>query len=102
MLLTMALSVAAGMAFRRRVAGSAFLFRTAIASLMLPSIVTPLGIALEFRLVDDFIQKVLVSRWQTGMGPANIEGDHDEYYAVPGMLQRIHEAAAKGASMPPA
>jgi len=68
MLLTVAMSVAAGMAFRKRFAGSSILFYAAIASLIVPSIVTSLGIALEFHLIDDAIQKFLFPRWQTGMG----------------------------------
>ncbi|MBL8575152.1 MAG: ABC transporter permease [Hyphomicrobiaceae bacterium] len=76
MVLTVVLSVAAGMAFRKRFAGSALLFYTAIGSLIVPSIITSLGIALEFRLIDDFVRKTLVewgagswaSEWSTGMG----------------------------------
>jgi putative spermidine/putrescine transport system permease protein len=55
-LLTVAVSVAAGLAFRRRFGGANLLFYTAIASLILPSIVVSLGIALEFRIVDDSIK----------------------------------------------
>ncbi|OYU49319.1 MAG: ABC transporter permease [Rhizobiales bacterium PAR1] len=73
---TVVLSVAAGMAFRKTFRGSAVLFYTAIASLIVPSIITSLGIALEFRLIDDFIHKHVsgwgvgawASDWQTGMG----------------------------------
>src|SRR5436305_3817614 len=50
MLATVVLSVAAGMAFRKGFRGASVLFYTAIASLIMPSIVTSLGIALEFRL----------------------------------------------------
>ncbi len=53
MLITVVLSVAAGMAFRKGFKGAAVLFYTAIASLIMPSIITSLGIALEFRLFDD-------------------------------------------------
>ena len=56
MALTVAISVSAGLAFRRRFPGSAFLFYVAIASLIVPSIVTSLGIGLEFRLIDDTIK----------------------------------------------
>ena len=55
MVLTVLLSVAAGMAFRRSFRGASILFYTAIASLIMPSIITSLGIALEFRLLDDFL-----------------------------------------------
>ncbi len=53
MIITVVLSVAAGMAFRKGFKGAAILFYTAIASLIMPSIITSLGIALEFRLFDD-------------------------------------------------
>ena len=55
MLITVVLSVAAGMAFRKGFKGAVLLFYTAIASLIIPSIITSLGIALEFRLLDDVI-----------------------------------------------
>jgi len=48
--------VLAGLAFRKRFKGASFLFYTAIASLIVPSIVTSLGIALEFRILDDLAQ----------------------------------------------
>ena len=57
MILTVVLSVSAGMAFRKSFRGATFLFYVAIASLIMPSIITSLGIALEFRLLDDFIIK---------------------------------------------
>ncbi|TSD84713.1 ABC transporter permease [Mycobacterium sp. KBS0706] len=56
MVLTMAFSVLAGLAFRRRFPGQSALFYTAIASLIMPSIVVSLGIALEFRLLDEAIK----------------------------------------------
>ena len=68
MVLTVVLSVAAGMAFRRRFAGATALFYTAIASLIVPSIITSLGIALEFRLLDDTVHYLGFEEWQTGMG----------------------------------
>src|SRR3954465_11014978 len=57
MVITVALSVAAGTAFRKPLRGATVLFYTAIASLIMPSIITSLGIALEFRLIDDFVNK---------------------------------------------
>ncbi|BAM91047.1 ABC transporter permease [Bradyrhizobium oligotrophicum S58] len=57
MVITVVLSVAAGMAFRKPFRGATMLFYTAIASLIMPSIITSLGIALEFRLIDDFVNK---------------------------------------------
>jgi putative spermidine/putrescine transport system permease protein len=56
MILTVVLSLSAGLAFRKRFAGSNLLFFVAVASLIVPSIVTSLGIALEFRLLDDFLK----------------------------------------------
>ena len=50
------MSLMAGLAFRRRFRGSSALFYTAIASLIMPSIVVSLGIALEFRIIDDGIK----------------------------------------------
>ena len=68
MLITVVLSVAAGMAFRKGFKGAVVLFYTAIASLIMPSIITSLGIALEFRLLDDFIHWLGFEDWTTGMG----------------------------------
>ena len=55
MVLTVVISVLAGLAFRRRFRGATALFYTAVSSLIVPSIVISLGIALEFRIVDDSI-----------------------------------------------
>src|SRR5882757_846839 len=68
MVLTVVFSVSAGLAFRKPFRGSAVLFYTAIASLIMPSIITSLGIALEFRLLDDFMIKHGSEGWTTGMG----------------------------------
>ena len=68
MILTVVLSVSAGMAFRKSFRGATFLFYVAIASLIMPSIITSLGIALEFRLLDDFIIKSGAEGWTTAMG----------------------------------
>src|SRR5690606_28080870 len=54
-ILTVVISVMAGYAFRKKFRGSNFLFFTAIASLILPSIVVSLGIALEFQLANQTI-----------------------------------------------
>jgi putative spermidine/putrescine transport system permease protein len=53
--LTVVISVMAGLAFRRKFWGRNALFYTAIASLTLPSIVVSLGIALEFQLANQSI-----------------------------------------------
>lgn len=56
MVLTVTISVLAGLAFRRRFRGATLLLYVAIASLIVPSIVVSLGIALEFRMIDDAIK----------------------------------------------
>lgn len=56
MVLTVAFTVLAGLAFRRRFLGSTPLFYVVVASLIVPSIVVSLGIGLEFRLLDDEIK----------------------------------------------
>jgi putative spermidine/putrescine transport system permease protein len=73
--LTVVLSVGAGMAFRRTFIGATVLFYAAIASLIMPSIITSLGIALEFRLIDDLINHfgpeyhwAWAQNWTTAMG----------------------------------
>jgi putative spermidine/putrescine transport system permease protein len=68
MTITVVLSVSAGLAFRKKFKGSAMLFYTAIASLIVPSIITSLGIAVEFRIVDDIFRNLFFSSWETGMG----------------------------------
>ena len=75
-LVTVVLSVAAGMAFRKPFPGAGLLLNTAIASLIVPSIITSLGIALSFRLLDDWVLRRgadwglagLAETWTTGMG----------------------------------
>ncbi len=56
MVLTVVLSLLAGLAFRKRFRGAAVLFYVTVASLIVPSIVVSLGIALEFRLIDDAVK----------------------------------------------
>jgi putative spermidine/putrescine transport system permease protein len=72
MLLTVLLSLLAGLAFRKRFPGSNLLFYVTIASLIVPSIVTSLGIALEFRLIDELIKNHgpawLTDGFHTSMG----------------------------------
>ena len=66
MFLTVVISTLAGLAYRRKFRGSGLLFYTAIASLIVPSIVTSLGIGLLFRLFDDVAKA----------GPAWISADY--------------------------
>lgn len=74
MLVTVVLSVMAGMAFRRPFRGATALLYTAIASLVVPSIVVSLGLALEFRLVDGFLMSRVegfesaLGLWTSGLG----------------------------------
>ena len=64
MALTVAISVPAGLAFRKRFRGQTIVFYVAVASLIVPSIVTSLGIALEFRLIDEAV-KAIAPAWIT-------------------------------------
>jgi putative spermidine/putrescine transport system permease protein len=52
MLLTVGLSLLAGLAYRKKLPGGSALFYVVVASLIMPSIVVSLGIGLLFRLVD--------------------------------------------------
>ena len=56
MVLTVLVSLAAGYAFRRRFRGSALVFYTTVASLIVPSIVVSLGIGVMFRLIDEALK----------------------------------------------
>jgi putative spermidine/putrescine transport system permease protein len=58
MVLTVVLSLLAGLAYRKRFRGSNVLFYVVVASLIVPSIVVSLGIGLEFRLLDDAIKSM--------------------------------------------
>ncbi|MFO7757817.1 MAG: ABC transporter permease [Roseovarius sp.] len=70
MVLTVTISVLAGLAFRHRFRGATLLLYVAISSLIVPSIVVSLGIALEFRLIDDAI-KDLGAAWNIGWIQSN-------------------------------
>ena len=59
MALTVVLSVLAGLAFRKKLAGGNALFFIVVASLIMPSIIVSLGIGLEFRLLDTGINAAL-------------------------------------------
>src|SRR6516162_962008 len=50
--LTVILSLAAGLAFRRRFVGAGFIFYVAIASLIVPGLVLSVGIGLGFQMLD--------------------------------------------------
>jgi putative spermidine/putrescine transport system permease protein len=72
MIVTVVLSVAAGMAFRRKFKAQSILFYSAIASLIVPSIITSLGISLEFRIIDDLIKGTINENFETSMGGAHL------------------------------
>jgi putative spermidine/putrescine transport system permease protein len=67
MLFTVVLSVLAGLAFRKKLAGGNGVFFVVVASLIMPSIIVSLGIGLEFRLIDTGLKKVLETFGMQGM-----------------------------------
>jgi putative spermidine/putrescine transport system permease protein len=69
MLLTVALSLLAGLAYRKRLPGGTALFYVVVASLIMPSIVVSLGIGLMFRLLDTGLKG-----WLDAHAPALAEG----------------------------
>jgi putative spermidine/putrescine transport system permease protein len=58
MILTVLISLPAGYAFRRGFRGASAVFYTAVASLIVPSIIVSLGIAVEFRLLDEALKRL--------------------------------------------
>jgi putative spermidine/putrescine transport system permease protein len=72
MVLTVLFSLTAGLAFRKRFFFSNILFFVTVASLILPSIVTSLGIAIEFHVLDDVLKNYappwIADNIQTTMG----------------------------------
>jgi putative spermidine/putrescine transport system permease protein len=52
MVVTMVVSLSAGLAFRRRFRGASALFYVVVASLIIPSILVSLGVGLLFRILD--------------------------------------------------
>jgi putative spermidine/putrescine transport system permease protein len=67
MLLTAALSLLAGLAFRKKFFGSTLLFYVAVASLIMPSIIVSLGIGLQFRLIDTGLKYILTALGGDGL-----------------------------------
>ncbi|MFT3953585.1 MAG: ABC transporter permease [Piscinibacter sp.] len=59
MALTVLLSLLAGLAFRKKLAGGNLLFYVTVASLIMPSIIVSLGIGLQFRLLDGVFKWLL-------------------------------------------
>lgn len=60
---TVAISLSAGLAFRRRFRGAGLLFYVVVASLIIPSILVSLGIGLLFRILD-----LDTAWWSSGLG----------------------------------
>jgi putative spermidine/putrescine transport system permease protein len=91
-LVTVALSVVAGLGFRRPFRGSAFTFYLAIASLIMPGLFVGLGIALTFRLLG------LGTNWFTsGLGAQltwTLPFGLLIMFAVLGRFNRSYEEAA--------
>lgn len=67
MILTVVLSVLAGLAFRKRLKGGNALFFVTVASLIMPSIIVSLGIGLQFRLLDGLLKDLLMLVGAEGM-----------------------------------
>ncbi len=61
MVFTVLLSLGAGLAFRKKLAGGDALFYVTVASLIMPSIIVSLGIGLQFRLIDGGLKWLLES-----------------------------------------
>ena len=61
MAFTVALSVLAGLAFRKKLRGGDAVFYVTIASLIMPSIIVSLGIGLQFRLIDGGVKSALAA-----------------------------------------
>jgi putative spermidine/putrescine transport system permease protein len=91
-LITVVLSVVAGLAFRRRFRGSAFAFYLAIASLIMPGLFVGLGIALSFRLLG-----IETSWYTSGLGAQltwTLPFGLLIMFAVLGRFNRAYEEAA--------
>ena len=91
-IITVVLSVLAGLAFRRRFRGSAFTFYLAIASLIMPGLFVGLGIALTFRLLG-----IETSWYTSGLGAQltwTLPFGLLIMFAVLGRFDRAYEEAA--------
>ena len=63
MVLTVLLSLLAGLAYRKKLPGGTPLFYVVVASLIMPSIIVSLGIGLLFRLIDSGVRGLLEAHW---------------------------------------
>ena len=78
MALTVLMSLGAGLAFRKKLAGGDALFYVTVASLIMPSIIVSLGIGLQFRLIDAAL------KW--GLGAVGAEGALEGYTTSLGLF----------------
>jgi len=69
MVLTVLLSLLAGLAYRKKLPGGSALFYVVVASLIMPSIIVSLGVGLMFRLIDGGVKLWLEAHW-----PEALEG----------------------------
>ena len=69
MVLTVLLSLLAGLAYRKKLPGGSLLFYVVVASLIMPSIIVSLGIGLMFRLFDSALKS-----WLEAHAPSLHEG----------------------------
>jgi putative spermidine/putrescine transport system permease protein len=67
MVLTVGLSLLAGLAYRKRLPGGTALFYVVVASLIMPSIIVSLGIGLGLRLLDTGVKLLLEAHWPAAL-----------------------------------
>jgi putative spermidine/putrescine transport system permease protein len=93
MVLTVAISISSGLAFRNRFRGSGLLFYGAVASLVAPGLVLSIGIGLMFQLLD------LPARWYTSALGAQLTWTLPFglliMFAIFGRFNRAYEEAAR-------
>jgi putative spermidine/putrescine transport system permease protein len=80
MAITTLVALLGGYAFRRRFRGQGVLFQLVLASLIVPSIAISLGIALQFRILDDALRAWM----ESGTAPARLFGE--DYTTAMGMF----------------
>ena len=88
MVLTVVLSLLAGLAYRKKLPGGTPLFYVVVASLIMPSIIVSLGIGLEFRLLD------------AGVIPAELAGHPGPQVAAGELLDGGGGAVGRGDVQP--
>src|SRR6516164_1607661 len=93
LILTVILSLAAGLAFRRRFVGATFIFYVAVASLIVPGLVLSVGIGLGFQMLG------IPPRWFSSALGAHLSWTLPFglliMFAVFGRLSRSYEEAAR-------